>query len=127
MTQGSGGAERRKRVRVTVSGEVQGRIHTVQAAPVLDISETGALLEVPCSLRPGAVYILHLPLDGGTLTLQSRVVRSFVHGLARKADGETVVQYRTAVEFLGITDASRAKLQGHIGAHGGAFDEDFDA
>jgi hypothetical protein len=121
------GAERRKRVRVTVSGEVQGRIHTVQAAPVLDISETGALLEVPCSLRPGAVYLLHLPIEGGPLTLQSRVVRSFVHGLTKKADGETVVQYRTAVEFLGLTDTARARLQVHIGSHGGAFDEDFEA
>jgi len=119
--------ERRRQARVSLSGEVQGRIHTVQSAPVLDISETGALIEVPCSLRPGKVYVLQLPLGGVTLLLQSRVVRSYVHGIERKSEGETRVQYRTAVQFLNLSDAERSQLRQHIGSIGGAFDEDFDA
>ena len=52
------GAERRRRPRVAVHGEVMGRIHTVASAPFVDLSESGALLEVACALRPGAFYTL---------------------------------------------------------------------
>jgi hypothetical protein len=121
------GEERRRRARVSLSGEVQGRIHTVQAAPILDISETGALIEVPCSLRPGNVYLLHLQLGDATLVLHSRVARCYVHGIERRGEGETRVRYRTAVQFMNLGDTERAALRDHIGLYAATFDEDFSA
>ena len=50
----SEGRERRKKIRVAVNGDVHGRINSASAAPVLNLSESGALLEVSSVLRPGS-------------------------------------------------------------------------
>ena len=71
------GAERRRHPRVPVHGEVMGSIHTVASAPFVDLSETGALLEVTCALKPGSFYRLKFTVPGsGELVLKTRVVRS---------------------------------------------------
>jgi hypothetical protein len=108
----SDGRNRRKFPRVPVRGEVSGRIHTVASAPVLDLSEGGALLEVPCALRPRSLYSLRLSLgEGRVLTLQSSVVRSYVHSFEAVGDGENRVQYRAAIQFLNLSDADRELLR----------------
>jgi hypothetical protein len=136
MAQAGGGAERRRRPRIPVHGEVMGRIHTVASAPFVDLSETGALLEVACALRPGSFYTLRFtlpPPDGRELALKARVVRSFVQGFQAGAQGDNVIVYRTAVEFIDTPADERAALQRHLssgGPHPGpggmdGFDEDF--
>lgn len=112
MSAASDGRNRRKFPRVPVRGEVSGRIHTVASAPVLDLSEGGALLEVPCALRPRSLYSLRLSLgEGRVLTLQSSVVRSYVHSFEAVGDGENRVQYRAAIQFLNLSDADREILR----------------
>ena len=136
MAQAAGnGAERRRRPRVAVHGEVMGRIHTVASAPFVDLSETGALLEVSCALKPGAFYTLRFGVpEGRELVLKTRVIRSFVQGFQPGPRGESVVVYRTAVEFVETTAQDRAALERHLasasrppdpGALDG-FDEDFE-
>jgi hypothetical protein len=115
------GAERRRRARVRVEGEVRGRIHTVPSAPVIDLSESGALLEVPCSLHPGSLYVLRLPLES-EVVLRSRVVRSYVHGLTRRDDGESAISYRAAVEFIDLGDRERAMIREQVAARGSRLD-----
>lgn len=110
------GSERRRRDRVRVEGEVAGRIHTVNSAPIIDLSETGALLEVPVSLRPGSTYVLRLPFASGVV-VKTRVVRSYVHGLVKLEDGESAVRYRSAVEFLNLADAERELIHEQIAIH----------
>ena len=123
----TGMKDRRKRPRVSLNGEVQGRIHTVASAPVLNLSEDGAMLEVACSLRVGTFYMLRLQLKrGAELLLRSRIVRSAVHGFEIKAGGESLVKYRTAVEFVDLTDPQRKALQGYLAGLGGQFQTDFD-
>jgi hypothetical protein len=108
----SDGRNRRKFPRVPVRGEVSGRIHTVASAPVLDLSEGGALLEVPCALRPRSLYSLRLSLgEGRVLRLQSSVVRSYVHSFEAVGEGENRVQYRAAIQFLNLSDADRELLR----------------
>jgi hypothetical protein len=135
----SDGRERRRRARVEVAGEVQGRIHTAQSAPVIDLSETGALLEVPCSLKPLTVYILRLPVGEEELGLKARVVRCSVHGFGKAPNGESVMRYRAAVEFIDMSDKERQALSAQVIARSGMevlnvdddlpddFDTDFDA
>ena len=74
------GAERRKYPRVPLKGEVKGKIHTVSAAPVIDLSVEGASLEVPCALEPKTTYTLRLAV-GPTeqLEVKGKVIRSWVH------------------------------------------------
>ena len=112
MTAASDGRNRRRFPRVPVRGEVSGRIHTVAAAPVLDLSEGGALLEVPCVLRPRSLYIFRLSLgEGQVLSLQSSVVRSYVHSFEAVGQGESRVQYRAAIQFTNLTEANRELLR----------------
>ena len=128
------GAERRRHPRVPVHGEVMGSIHTVASAPFVDLSETGALLEVTCALKPGSFYRLKFTVPGtGEMMLKTRVVRSFVQGFKTGPKGETVLLYRTALEFVELLESERTALQKHLGtgkdtAPGAldGFQEDFD-
>ena len=111
------GAERRRHPRVPVHGEVMGSIHTVASAPFVDLSETGALLEVTCALKPGSFYRLKFNVPGtGELMLKTRVVRSFVQGFQTGAKGEMVLLYRTAVEFVEVLEGDRNALRRHLGS-----------
>lgn len=124
----SRGAERRRHPRVPVHGEVMGSIHTVASAPFIDLSETGALLEVTCALKPGSFYRLkfHVP-ETGDLMLKTRVVRSFVQGFRTGPNGETILLYRTALEFVEVLEGDRDALRRHLGSGNhtapGALDE----
>ena len=106
------GRERRKHPRVPLKGEVKGKIHTVSAALVIDLSVEGALLEVPCVLQPKTVYNLRLAV-GPTeqLEVKGKVIRSYVHGFERNERGETVIKYRAAVQFQAVGDAQKETLQ----------------
>lgn len=110
------GKDRRVRARVALHGEVLGRIHTATAAPVIDLSENGALIEVPCVLRPGTAYTLRLPLSDGTeLSLRCRVVRSYIHGFDQQAkDDESRVRYRAALVFTDLVATDRAAIRRQI-------------
>src|SRR5262245_38190704 len=109
------GKDRRNRVRVSLNGEVLGKINTSTAAPIIDLSENGALIEVQTVLRPGAIHTLRLPLvEDRDLVLRCRVVRSFIHGFDRQSGEEAAVRYRAAVEFVGLADEERDFLREHI-------------
>ena len=109
-----------------MQGKVQGRIHTVAAAPVLDLSEAGALLEVACVLRPGSIYVLRLSLGlNRQFNITSRVVRSYAHHLEPRGEGEAVIQYRAAVEFVDLPEAHRHAIQQHVGHAEGFLEEEF--
>jgi hypothetical protein len=116
MSNEGGGRERRKHPRVALKkGEVSVRIHTINAAPVLDISEHGALLEVEAVLRPGTPYVLRLTFGADRhLSIRSRIVRTFVHSSQAKAGGESALTYRAAVEFIGMSDEDRELVRVHI-------------
>jgi hypothetical protein len=59
--------------------------------------------------------MLRLPLPGaGELTLRCRVVRSFIHGFDRAPGEESLVRYRAALEFVGLTDDERAALRAQV-------------
>ena len=111
------GAERRRHPRVPVHGEVMGSIHTVASAPFVDLSETGALLEVTCALKPGSFYRLKFTVpDNGEMVLKTRIVRSSVQGFKSGPKGDTVLLYRTALEFVELSDSELAALRKHLGS-----------
>jgi hypothetical protein len=49
-----------------------------------------------------------------------------VHGFEIKAGGESLVKYRTAVEFVDITEPQKTALQKYLTGLGGEFDTEFD-
>jgi PilZ domain len=112
----SDGRERRKHPRVPLQkGEISVRIHTIAAAPVIDISDHGALLEVGTVLRPGTPYVLRLSFGGDRqLNVKCRVVRTFVHSSQPQGGGESMLTYRAAVEFIDMSDEDRELVRVHI-------------
>ena len=77
------------------------------------------------AVRPVELVGLRLPLPGaGELILRCRVVRSFIHGFDRAAGEESLVRYRSALEFVGLTEEERAVLRAQLEAgSGGARDD----
>lgn len=115
MTGDSGGRERRRWPRAPLKGEVVGHIYTEHAAPIIDLSEGGALLEVPCVLRPRAIYSVRLVIAPGTvLMLKASVVRSYVHHFENAGDGETQVRYQAALQFLDVRPSDQELLRRRI-------------
>ena len=121
MAQGKSGEERRRRPRVKLGGGVVAKVQTVLHAPVIDLSATGALVEVEEALRPGARCTVRIPLSANTmLRLGARVVRSTLVALGRKVAGGGA-RYQAAVEFVDVSDGDAKQLNAYLeGVEGGA-------
>jgi hypothetical protein len=121
MSEGWNGVNRRRHPRVALEGKVRGKIHTVASAPVVNLSLTGALLEVPCTLQVGTGYTMHLAIGAaGVVDVKGKVVRSYVHGFEKNEKGETVIKYRAAVQFQIVPEEHQTKLQRFIQGMGKA-------
>jgi hypothetical protein len=93
-------------------GKVVGQIYTEHAAPIVDLSEGGALLEVPCALRPRSVYSVRLTLGAHTvLMLKASVVRSYVHRVESAGEGETQIRYQVALQFVDLKPSDQELLR----------------
>ena len=115
MASDGGGRERRRWPRAPLGGDVVGQIYTEHAAPILDLSEGGALIEVPCALRPRSVYSVRLVIGPGTvLMLKASVVRSYVHHFESAGKGETRVRYQAALQFVDLRAADQELLRRRI-------------
>ncbi|MGE0453989.1 MAG: PilZ domain-containing protein [Vicinamibacteria bacterium] len=117
-------SDRRRWARIPVRGEIVGQIYTETAAPIVDLSEGGALLEVPCVLRPRSLYTLRLVLGRSVaLTLKASVVRSYVHHFEDAGGGETRVRYQAALQFVEMGDADRFLLRQRLSGEDGLAEE----
>ena len=109
------GKERREHARLPIDGEMRGRIHSALDGLVVDLSVSGALLEVPTTLAPNMKYILKLSLEPGKLLeLRAEVVRSYVHGFDKKATDKPAVRYRAALRFVDQTDEQITALENFL-------------
>ena len=115
--------ERRSHPRVPVKGDVQGKIETAIETPVLDLSLSGALLEVPFTLPASARYVLKLVLESGSgLELTGEIVRCYVHGFDKDERGQPSVRYRAAVKFVELEAAQDEALKALVEREDGASD-----
>ena len=112
MSDGWEGDERRGQPRVAIDGDLRGEIEASVHAPLMDLSLSGALLEVPSALPANARYSLKLPIsETESLEIDAEVVRSYVHGFESVAAGKPAVRYRAAIRFLELTDAQIGRLK----------------
>jgi hypothetical protein len=106
------GDERRGQPRVAIDGGLQGEIEAAVAAPLMDLSLSGALIEVPSALPANARYSLKLPMsETESLEIRAEVVRSYVHGFESVSAGKPAVRYRAALKFVDLTDAQTQSLK----------------
>ena len=83
-----------------IDGTVRGQV----GARLLDLSESGALLQVPAAMDIGIVYDVALDLGGETLWVQADVRRS------RTVDGS----HEVGVEFVGVDPHDLDKLKAFV-------------
>jgi hypothetical protein len=78
----------------------------------MDLSLSGALIEVPSALPANARYALKLPMsENDSVEIQAQVVRSYVHGFETIRAGKPAVKYRAAIKFVDLTDAQQKSLK----------------
>jgi hypothetical protein len=121
MAQSKSAQERRRRPRVKLGGGVVAKVQTVLQAPIVDLSVTGALVEVEEALRPGARCTVRIPVsDDDVLRLSARVVRSILVSLAQRGDGARLPRYQAAVEFVDVSEEDAVRLSAYVAAFNGA-------
>jgi hypothetical protein len=104
------GEERRAHPRVSLKGH--GSRSRVTANAIVDLSLSGALLEVSSTLDTSKRYTVRLELSGGEpLEIEGEVVRSYVHGFAKDENNLPAVAYRAAVRFVNMDPAAREELE----------------
>jgi hypothetical protein len=102
------GQERRDHPRVAVKKAATSVVETL----VVDLSLSGALLEVPSSLPSGSRYSVRLPIaDARSVSLVGEVVRSYVHGFEKSTGGVPAVKYRAAIKFVDVEPSERELLE----------------
>ena len=106
------GNERREHPRVPIAGELQGKIEATIDVPLVDVSLSGALLEMPSTLSANSRYILKVVAsDAAAFEAEVEVVRSYVHGFDRGNAGQPAVKYRVAIRFVELTEPQETSLQ----------------
>ncbi|MGH7351283.1 MAG: PilZ domain-containing protein [Candidatus Methylomirabilales bacterium] len=107
-------ATRRQYARFLVGGKAKGRVTAIYDAVVLNLSIGGSLIEHAHVVRPGTLSFLDLDLFGKRLRLKCRVARSVVHGSHVLPTGERELIYRTGLEFLELSEATRQVIGRYI-------------
>ncbi len=102
--------DRRRHARVPVPGRLQDSLALWRGLRVLDLSETGALIEHEEPLVLGEACLLALRLGGVELRLQARVVWSHVHRLTPTPESREV-RYRSGLEFTQVPADARDQIE----------------
>lgn len=106
------GEERRSHPRIAIEGAIEGALDSVIEAPIVDLSMSGALVDVSSGLPSGGRCALRIPTERNeTLEIPARVVRSYVHGFHKGKDGQPSVRYRAAIQFLELSEPQKRELE----------------
>ncbi len=104
--------ERRTILRVPLSDNHTVRTHDGVEARLIDLSVRGAHVEHLGILRPGALCILELPPELGSLLLSAQVVWCTILGAEWRLDGERHLRAQSGLWFNKITESQRTVLTG---------------
>jgi hypothetical protein len=96
-------SDRRRATRVS-RGPLRIRLRRGCEGILVDISETGALVQVPASLVAARVVTLDLENDGELLRLPGRIVRSTPQQLHLAAATLARKEYQIALEFSDLPE-----------------------
>jgi hypothetical protein len=112
------GVEKRKSKRVSVSGEVSGRVVLAADLDVLDLSLSGVRFTCCERIVPGSRIKLVIRKGGLQANLEGAVVRSTLKG-GGSAEGEGAPLYEVGVSFGGISEKDMLDLEELIKIAGG--------
>lgn len=108
------GEERRAHPRVSLKEPTSPS--RIVASTIVDLSLSGALLEVGSALPAKSRYTVRLEQeDGRPLELEGEVVRSYVHGFEKDEKGLPAVKYRAAIQFVDVDPETQDDLERLLG------------
>ena len=102
--------EKRGARRVSIAGQIGGRVHFPLEVRFLDLSLTGARIEHVSWLQPGSACTLEFPPTLGSLVLPGRVIHSAVVGSEVDKAGYRLLRYRSGLAFTDVTAEQEAVL-----------------
>jgi c-di-GMP-binding flagellar brake protein YcgR len=86
--------DRRVRVRLEVVGALRGTLEVPATARLVNISHSGALIELPLAVPVDSTQIVHFTVNGTDVPVEARVRH------VRQAGGERRTDYLVGVEFV---------------------------
>lgn len=104
-------ASNRRRAARVRPGPLRVRLHRTCEGFLVDISEQGALIQLPLAQTPQKQITLHLDLDSESLELLARVVRSIPHQVQLTSATVARTEYQVAVEFSDLPEATVSALK----------------
>lgn len=104
------GSERRRAVRVR-PGPLRVRLHRTCEGILVDISETGALVQVPSSQAPQKQVTLQVEWRDAVVPLRARVIRSLPQRVHLATATLARAEYQVALEFSDISPAEATFLK----------------
>jgi len=108
--------ERRRAVRVR-PGPLRVRFHRACEGVLVDISETGALVQLPSAPSPSREVTMQLEWQEVTVSLSARVVRTSPHKLEMPTGTLARPAYHVALQFLDLTSAAGATIKHILRSH----------
>jgi hypothetical protein len=108
--QDRGSRRRAPRLKVSLPGRLAGR--QTHAVTIVDISQSGCLIQCPAALDLGSILDLAVDLGGGTVSVKVQVAEASLDGDAG-AEGPAV--FLTGLEFLGLSARAEAQLRRFLG------------
>ncbi len=103
----------RRGARVRLGTGTAARLHFWDVT-VIDLSLSGALIELTHRARVGDLYYLSFQADGLRLRIKARAVRSFVSHRVPVDGGERQLVYRTGIEFVDLTADTTKRISAYL-------------
>jgi DNA-binding response OmpR family regulator len=94
-------SERRRGPRAYLRAHTPAQLQ-LRDVSLMDISQSGALVEHIEPIRPGEIYRLALGIDGQNVQVLARATRVYASHRVTVAGGERQVVFRTGMEFVGL-------------------------
>jgi hypothetical protein len=97
--------DRRERVRLEVVGALRGSLELSATARVINISQTGALIESPLAMPVDSTQVVHFTVDGEDVPVEARVRH------VRQAPHSSKAEYLVGVEFMFVPVALGQRIE----------------
>ena len=104
-------SDRRQQDRLKLPGTVYGSMGFSTAIHVMNLSTTGAMVELADQLSPGQPCVLSLRLPGGEVQLRAHVVWCALHSIQNTPDGEEDVRHRSGLDFIDMPESVAVEIQ----------------
>jgi hypothetical protein len=96
--------DKRRAQRVPLVKGTRGQLKSTVPIEILNLSETGVLIELSATLRPGSTYDLNALLGGVPFAGLVRITRCRAGGFASDGKGGRLLLFRAGGEFVGLPE-----------------------